>query len=163
MGKEKDYIEELWTLALASRLRRLLNRFLADGEKVYRNLGLDFKVKWFPVLHLLVNHSPMILTDIAAALGMAHPSIIEVTDDMIKRGLLISQKSRSDRRKREFRLSKKGGRMCDKLKPVWIAFRRAGDEITNEFDNNFMESIKKMEMAMDRQSMYERIMVHIKR
>ena len=30
-----DYINELGSLALASRLKRLLNRMHADGEKVY--------------------------------------------------------------------------------------------------------------------------------
>jgi DNA-binding MarR family transcriptional regulator len=135
---------------------------LADGEKVYRSLNLDFKVAWFPVLHLLANHdAPMTLTQVAGALGLAHPSVIEVTEDMTRKRLIVSKRSQSDKRQRLLSLTSSGKRICSGLEPLWEAFKRAGEEITLEDDNNFLESIKKMERAMERRSFYERIITQL--
>jgi DNA-binding MarR family transcriptional regulator len=153
-----DYIGELGPLALASRLRRLLHTLTSDGEKVYQSLNIKFKIKWFPVLHLLANHAPLSLMRVAEALGMAHPSAIEVIDDLTKEGLILSQRSKSDRRQRDLSLSTKGKRVYDLLQPVWEAFEKAGREATTECGNDFLESIEKMERALNDRSMYERIM-----
>ncbi|UCD95074.1 MAG: MarR family transcriptional regulator [Candidatus Zixiibacteriota bacterium] len=163
MATKPDYIDQLGTLALVSRLRRLLNRMLAEGEKVYKSLDIDFVVSWFPIFHLLAYRSPLMLTDIAKALGMAHPSVIEVTDEMIRRGFIKSRKSEDDRRCRHLSLTPKGKKTISKLEPVWEAFRQAGEEINKESGNNFLEAIKKLELAMERRSMYERITIRLKK
>ena len=156
-----DYFDQLGTLALASRLRRLLNRLLGDGEKVYRSQKIDFAISWFPIFHILANRSPLTLTEIANALGMAHPSVIEVTDEMIKKGFVGSRRSREDRRRRNLFLTKKGEKTVARLEPIWKAFKQAGDEICGESGNNFLESIMKMEQALDRRSMHERIIARL--
>ena len=153
-----DYINELGALALASRLKRLLNRMHADGEKVYRDLSIDFKTKWFPVLHLLADHSPMTLMQIADALRQAHPSVIEVVDELVSKGLVSQQRSAADRRRRELSISVKGRRLCGRLAPVWEAFREAGDEVNVAHRNNVLAAITKMEQAIDAESLYDRIM-----
>jgi DNA-binding MarR family transcriptional regulator len=152
-----DYFDQLGTLALASRLRRLLNRLHGEGEKVYRSQNIDFAISWFPIFHILANRSPLTLTEIANALGMAHPSVIEVTDEMINKGYVGSKRSREDRRRRLLFLTRKGEKTVARLEPVWEAFKQAGDEICVESGNNFLESIVKLEQALDRLSMYERI------
>jgi DNA-binding MarR family transcriptional regulator len=153
-----DYIDELGSLALASRLKRLLNRMHADGEKVYRDLNIDFKTKWFPVLHLLANRSPMTLMQIADTLKQAHPSVIEVVDELIKKGLVSQQRSAADRRRRELSITPRGKRMCEKLAPVWAAFREAGEEVNVANKNNVLAAITKIERAIDSESLYDRIM-----
>jgi DNA-binding MarR family transcriptional regulator len=153
-----DYIDELGSLALASRLKRLLNRMHADGEKVYRDLNIDFKTKWFPVLHILSKRSPLTLMQIADALKQAHPSVIEVVDELVKRSLVSQQRSTADRRRRELSITSKGKRMCEKLAPVWEAFREAGEEVNVANKNNVLAAITKMERAIDNESLYDRIM-----
>ena len=158
-----DYFDQIGTLALASRLRRLLNRLLGEGEMVYRSQEIDFAISWFPIFHILAYRSPLTLTEIASALGMAHPSVIEVTDEMIKKGFVGSRRSREDRRRRNLSLTKKGEKAVARLEPIWEAFRQAGDEICAESRNDFWKSIRKMERALDRRSMYERITERLKK
>lgn len=152
-----DYFDQIGVLGIASRLRRLLKRLLSDGEKVYRSRKIDFAISWFPVFHILAYRSPLTLTKIADALGMAHPSVIEVTDEMIKKGFVGSRKGREDRRRRHLFLTKKGEKAVARLEPIWEAFRQAADEACRESGNDFWESIRKMEQALDKRSMYERI------
>jgi len=156
-----DYLDQLGALALASRIRRLLGRLLADGEKVYRSRNIDFAVSWFPIFHILGRRSPLTITEIAGALGMAHPSVIEVTDEMTRKGFVRSRKSREDKRRRLLTLTVKGEKAVARLEPIWEAFKRAGDEICAESNNDFMGSIAGLEQALDRLSMYERISEHL--
>jgi DNA-binding MarR family transcriptional regulator len=92
---------------------------------------------------------------------MAHPSVIEVTDEMIKSRFVGSKRSREDRRRRLLFLTKKGEKTVARLEPIWEAFKQAGDEICAESGNNFLESIRIMENALDRLSMYERIIARL--
>ncbi|UCC44139.1 MAG: winged helix-turn-helix transcriptional regulator [Candidatus Zixiibacteriota bacterium] len=153
----EDYIEQLGALALASRQRRLIDRLTVDGVRVYRNLGFDFEVRWFTIFHLLGTRSSMTVTEIAHVLRLAHPSVIETTDEMVRRGVLVSQRDDADRRRRNLTLSRKGQALARKLEPVWEAFRQAAEEIFSEAGCDFLEAIKKMETALDSKGLYERI------
>jgi len=155
---KNDYLVELKGVALASRLRRLLNQLHVDGERVYRELGLDFKPKWFPALHLLSQMSPLSMTEISRQMCMSHPSSIEIVNELIRAGLVKSRKSNLDGRYRELSLTNKGEQICEELRPVWDAFRVAGEEANVENGNNFLEALGKLESALEGLSMYERIM-----
>ena len=152
-----DYLNQLGAMALASRLRRLLNRLLSDGEKVYRSRKIDFNISWFPIFHILADNSEMTLTEISRALGMAHPSVIEVTDEMARKGYVGSRKGVKDKRRRYLYLTEKGKRVVLKLEPIWEAFREAGEEACEEAGNDFLGSLGKFEQAIDRLPMFDRI------
>lgn len=156
-----DYIADLGGQALASRLRRLLHYLQRDGEQVYRNLNLDFKPKWFPFLHLLLNRSSLTLTEIAQLLSMAHPSSIEAVDELISEGLVDSRRSERDGRRRKISLTGKGKRLCKKLLPVWDAFGVAGEEAVREGGKDLMKAIAGFERSLLNRSMYERIMAEL--
>lgn len=80
---------------------------------------------------------------------------------MIRKGFVGSQKSREDRRRRHLFLTRKGEKTIARLEPIWEAFKQAGDEICGESGNNFLESIRKLEQALDRRSMYDRIIARL--
>ena len=48
-----DLISDLGALALGSRLKRLSDRMMKSVSEIYRNSGLDFESKWFPLFYLL--------------------------------------------------------------------------------------------------------------
>jgi DNA-binding MarR family transcriptional regulator len=153
-----DFLIELGDLALASRLRRLLFRLHRDGVRVYEDLGVEFKPKWFPVFHLVALRPRIGMSDIAGTLHMTHPSVIEIVNDLVRHGQLETRQSREDRRRWELRLTAKGRRTRKRLEPVWRAFAAAGGEVASEGNNRFLASIEKVERALDRCSLHERIL-----
>ena len=54
-----DLIKQLGPMALGSRLKRLTVRMNKDVSRVYRELGLDFEARWFPVAYLLSRRQPL--------------------------------------------------------------------------------------------------------
>jgi DNA-binding MarR family transcriptional regulator len=156
-----DYISELGALALASRLRRLLQRLHTDGERVYQTLNIDFKPKWFPALHLLLDRSSLTLTEMSRLMCISHPSMIETVDELVSAGLVKSRKSDLDGRIRELSLTTKGQRLCIKLQPVWDSFYIAAKAANEEVGNNFLEAVERLERSLDRLSLYDRIMAQL--
>jgi len=152
-----DHVSELGALALATRIRRLLELLLRDGKHVYQAAGVDFEVRWFAVFHLLTQRSPLSVTEIAKALGQRHPTVIQVIEELIERGLLRSFPDNADGRRRQIGLTAEGRRLARRLQPIWRAFEEAGREITTEDGNDFMASLTKLEIAIGRESMFERI------
>jgi DNA-binding MarR family transcriptional regulator len=160
---DSDYLAELSALGLASRLRRLLQRLLMNGEQVYRSQNLDFKLKWFPVFHLLSNRSHLTVTKIARLLSISHPSVIETVGELVSVGLVSSQRRNTDRRCQELLLTDKGEQLLSELLPVWDAFRAAGEEVNREGENDFLGAVGELERALHRRSMYDRIMAKLRK
>ena len=152
-----DYIYELGPLALASRLRRLLDKLQRDGRRAYKDLGLDFEVRWFSVFHFLISVSEASITQISQSLNLRHPTVIQVINEMMQNGLLKSAHDKSDRRRRQVSLTSKGRKLAMLLKPVWLAFDEAGQELATELGNDFIASLNKLESAIRRETPYARI------
>jgi len=154
---DKDHISESGALGLASRIRRLLERLLRDGKRVYQMAGMEFEVRWFAVFHLLTRRSPLSITEIADALGQRHPTVIQMVEEMIQRGLVRSARDVADGRRRQIGLTAEGRKVARRLQPIWHAFDEAGRELLSEGGNNFLASLEKVESAIGRRSMLERI------
>ena len=157
-----DYIKNLDSLALASRLRRVLDEIQRQGKRVYSELGLDFEIRWFSIFHFLANNSESTITGIAHSLNLQHPSVIQVVNEMIEQGLLQSKSDSRDRRRRQVSLTPKGRGLLRKLQPIWKAFEDAGREIVIELDNDLIGAIDKFESALTRLSLYDRILIKLK-
>lgn len=153
-----DHYVKLGALAIASRLRRLLYILQAEGARVYQDLNLDFRPKWFPVYHYVASHPGTSTTGVAVALGMAHPSVVTTVEELTSHGLVTMRVNKRDRRFRELRLSSKGQRILTELEPVWRAFADAGAELTTEGNNDFIGALSLLEAALERRSTYDRIM-----
>ena len=77
-----DIINQLGIIAISSRLKRLSDSLLKDAAKIYKKYDADFMMKWYPVLIYLSLKSPLSLAEIASALSYAHPSVIELINEM---------------------------------------------------------------------------------
>ncbi len=157
-----DYIKNLDSLALASRLRRILDEIQRQGRRVYSELGIDFEIRWFSVFHFLANNPESTITAITRSLNLQHPSVIQAVNEMIRQGLLQSRTDSRDRRCRQVSLTAKGNRLFRRLETVWKSFEDAGREINAELDNDLIGAIAKFETALARRSLYDRILTKLK-
>ena len=162
-GLYMDLIKQLGSLALASRLRRLSDRLMRDGIRIYREEGLAFEPRWFAVFYLLSQKSPLSVTEIAHQLRVTHPAVNQVAGILEKEGLLVSRKDRSDERKRLLSLSPSGKAMLNRLKPVWSDFKLSADELLAESGVDLLKALDRIENSLDHAETYERIKTQIKK
>jgi DNA-binding MarR family transcriptional regulator/N-acetylglutamate synthase-like GNAT family acetyltransferase len=151
------YLQELGTLALASRLKMLSEKMMADGIRIYKESGLDFEPRCFPVTYYLKTHGASPLTTIAKELNQSHPAIVQVVRIMEKKGLVIRIKDEKDNRINRVGLSAKGLELLASLEPVWEDIHNAARSLLNEHAPNFGNDLERIENAFIETSNYTRI------
>jgi GNAT superfamily N-acetyltransferase/DNA-binding MarR family transcriptional regulator len=151
-----DQLKSLGALALGSRFRRLSDRLMQDGILIYRDSGLNFEPKWFPVYIYLKERGPTAVMDIARGLGITHPSVNQTAKEMMSAGLIAAYKDTSDKRKRVLALTTVGKARLSELEPAWSRIGDALQELVDETQADFLGYISTIESALDRKSFYQR-------
>ncbi|MFT5014449.1 MAG: DNA-binding MarR family transcriptional regulator [Patiriisocius sp.] len=151
-----DLLRQLGPLALGSRLKRLSDRLMQDGIKVYRQCELDFEPKWFPVFYYLSDRGPSSVTDIARGIGITHPSVNQIAKEMIIRGYVAAYKDPKDKRRRVLALSASAKANRESLSQTWQVINDALSELIDETGVDFLTHIETLERALANQSFLER-------
>ena len=152
-----DFMAEMAELALASRLRRLSDVYWQAVTTMYRQSGLDFDVRWATIFVLIARQGPVAVMEIAERLGITHPAVIQVINELEKYELIISTKSERDGRKRLLTLSEKGQDMVPKLQPLWDAFIAVNRQMLTSQTHNLLISLQEMENQLTERSFFDRV------
>ena len=158
MTQRQDIFSELGELALASRLRRLSETMMAEGEELYHDLGISFRPRWFPAFYALSKRSPLAVGELAVALGVSHTAVAKIADEMLSAGFIrVASDGRGDRRRRLYALSPAGKRALRRLKPIWREIGRAVSEILAEAEGDLLSGIGRFEKAFARRPVADRV------
>ncbi|MBV8326772.1 MarR family winged helix-turn-helix transcriptional regulator [Chryseobacterium sp.] len=150
-----NVINEAGILAISTRLHRLSEQLRKDGAMIYKAFGIDFELKWFPVIFTIYKKEVASVVEIANEIGYTHPSTITLLKELEKLELIQWEKDRQDERKRLFKLTSKGNELIDKMKPVWeLMSQILGDIADNK--NNLLTAIDEAEEKLAGQSFYQR-------
>ncbi|HKI73151.1 MAG TPA: bifunctional helix-turn-helix transcriptional regulator/GNAT family N-acetyltransferase [Pseudomonadales bacterium] len=155
---DMDLMRDLGALALGSRLKRLSDRLTQDGIRVYRDSGLDFQPRWFPVFYYLSRTGPSAVTDIAKGLGVTHPSVNQVAREMLTAGVIAAYKDTRDKRKRVLALTKAGKAQLPALEAVWKDIRGALQELLDETQVDFLGYLEAIERGLATRDFRQRFM-----
>ena len=153
--KNKPLIEELGELALSTRLMRLAEWTRKDVTKIYKEYGISFESKWFPVLYILSRKAPLSVVELAEELGYAHPSVIALVKEMEKQKLIRSIPNKTDGRKRMLALTPKALEWEKKMQPLWDRMRLVAAQIYNN-GSSTLRAIEDVEKALNESSFYDR-------
>lgn len=152
-----DFIEELGTLALGTRIKNLSELLMRDVSRIYKDQDVDFKPRWFTLFQLIIRKTEISVTEIAKELKQTHPAVVQVVNSLEKKRLVTTRKDKTDQRKRLVRLTKKGKKLAEDLNPVWEAVQQAAQEILTESEPDLLSNIAKVEKALKQKSTYQRI------
>ncbi|NML21442.1 winged helix-turn-helix transcriptional regulator [Pseudoflavitalea sp. G-6-1-2] len=150
-----NIINQAGILAISTRLQRLSEQLRKDGTLIYKENGIEFEPKWFPVIYVLHNKPLLGVVEIANEIGYTHPSTITLLKELEKEKLIRSKKDKTDERKRLIQLTEKGSQLVSEMEPVWNIMIKALTEITDT-TNNLMQAIEEVEAALRKKGFAER-------
>jgi len=142
---EKDFALELGYLGFTMRLKRLSDALMHDGKRMYKQLGTDIESNWYVIFRLLKAEGELSVMEIADQIRLAHPSVISLTNKMIKAGYLSSVQCSEDSRKRLLSLTEKALNKLPQFEEIW----RAGEKSIIEVLEG-TEMIKDLEIVEKR-------------
>ena len=154
---------ELGELAMASRLRRLSDLYWQGVTAIYRESGIDFEVKWATVFLLIARRGPVAITEIADQLGITHPAVIQIVNELVQHDLITSAKSDIDSRKRLLTLSPAGAAMIPKMQPSWDAFSAVIRQIFEGQTHNLLLALEETEAKLAEKSFASRTRDELRR
>jgi len=158
MSDPHDYSRSFGGAALGARLRRASERLDRDGARVYAAQGIRFEQRWYGILRQLVEHGrPMAVGEIATILRITHASVSEASRSMEKAGFIASSAAAEDGRRRLLHLTESGQALAVRLTPLWEAFNTAAQDLNDEA-GDLVRLLDRLDDALDRQSMFDRIM-----
>lgn len=157
-----DLMAQLGPLAFGSRLRRLSDLISKQASAVYESFGIDFDPKWFTLFYLLSRKSPLGVTEIADELGFSHPAIIQLARELELAGLISSEKSEKDSRKRLLSLSEKGRDLLPELEKIWQAIDELNTKLINKQRHNLIFAMEEMEESLAEEHYLSRFKTYFK-
>ena len=155
-----NIIDDSGVLAIATRLMRLSEQLRRDGALVYKEAGIDFEPKWFPVIYVLYYKNSLSVVELAAEIGYTHPSTISLLKELEKQKLVKGQKDKTDQRKRIITLTQQGRELVARMEPVWHTFRQAFAGLLDT-PNNLMQAVIEVEANFREKSLFQRALGYL--
>lgn len=151
-----DYLEELGGLALGSRLRRLSDRISQEVASIYAAQNIEFDPRWFPIFHLLASKKEASIVEIAKAIGVTHPAVNQIAQELLSGGMIVAESDAKDKRKRILSLSKRGQKLHRELTESWRIIRMSVSETIEESGHDLIPALEALESSLDKKSLLSR-------
>ncbi|WP_298502266.1 winged helix DNA-binding protein [uncultured Maribacter sp.] len=152
--------EQFGRLVGASAFRRISEKLYAEGDRVYKESGIDFKTVWSPVYHALAcAEDKLTINDIALQVGFTHITVKNVLKELKERELVHVVINPDDGRSKLVGLSDKGITLLEELKPVWKEYSKALDSIYNNKHLEVMELFDSIELEIDKMPIIDRMRI----
>jgi DNA-binding MarR family transcriptional regulator len=152
-----DFIHSQGLIFLPHVLRRLANRFVEACDVVFPDYGIKVPPRLVSTVHLLHEHGPRSVTDIAATIGQSHPFVIKAVKQLAAAGIVGSRSDPKDGRRTIVRLTPKGREQARRLLDVRPAFEAAYRRLMREADADIFDSLWRMEKALSATPFADRI------
>jgi DNA-binding MarR family transcriptional regulator len=146
------------TRGLGTLLRHLLDLLDGDLDRVYAEIGLDYRPRYTPVIRILSEAGPSPIHDVARAAGITHSAASQTVAQMAARGLVQVQPGQ-DLRRRIVRLSPKGEQMLPALHRQWSRAAAAVAALDAELPVPLTAAVTAAIKALERVPFKERMRV----
>lgn len=142
--------EVLGYLAGVTRFRRISEKLYLDGDKIYKEAGIQFKASWFPVYYVLaLAESPMTVLQIAEQIDFSHVTVKNVLRELETAELVSIEINPADKRSKLVSLSLKGQKLIYRLKPLWISFSTALKKVFQAGHPDFMNILNRIDRLIE--------------
>ena len=148
---------------LGTLLRHLLELLDGDLERIYRDLGFDYRPRFTPVVRALMEREPRSIREIADHSGLTHSAVSQTVAGMKRAGLVSLVKDRADARARLARLTPHGRALLPRLQQQWAATNAAADGLDAELSHSLRATVAEAIAALERKPFRKRIEKRMKR
>ncbi len=156
-----DYLKELGSLALASRMKRVVDSLRQEVKTIYASNQVNFDVSLMPLMKLVDHKGSVEVNEASTLLGISQPAITQFCNKLVRRGLVQLKLADGDHRKRKISLTRKGREELKKLNTIWKSMSTVLDDILTKSDHNLIEALGSMETEMQQIPYNQRVEKHL--
>lgn len=153
---DNDLVKQLGYANLDTRLKRISDKMSHSLRAMYRDLDMDTEPNWYLVLWIVNNQPNVSVMEIAKRLKFTHQSVMTMTNKMINKGYLKSEKDFIDKRRTIFKLTQKAEDSLPLFTQIWEIGKKVTLELLNE-NTEIMKHLEQLEINLEKASFGERI------
>ncbi|QRM90069.1 GNAT family N-acetyltransferase [Lacinutrix sp. WUR7] len=157
-----DALQGFGELAIGSRLKRISEFMMKETQLVYNHFNIDFDPYLFPTFKIIVNKKGVTNTEINESLNISQPAVTQALNKLSKKGLIAVSNSKTDKRKKNIQLSKKGENFLIQIIPIWNGIDSIIKEFTMHSSSSLIEHLNKLESKLNAQPLSQLIIDKIK-
>ncbi|WP_452232130.1 bifunctional helix-turn-helix transcriptional regulator/GNAT family N-acetyltransferase [Lacinutrix sp. MEBiC02595] len=152
-----DALQGFGELGIGSRLKRISESMMKETKLVYTYFNLDFDPYLFPVFKIITNKKEVTTTEINDSLNISQPAITQSINKLLKKELITVTASKTDKRKKNIQLSKKGEQFLIEVHPIWNAIDLVIKDFTTDASTSLIEHLNRLESKLNTQCMSQLI------
>ncbi|WP_452231233.1 bifunctional helix-turn-helix transcriptional regulator/GNAT family N-acetyltransferase [Lacinutrix sp. MEBiC02404] len=152
-----DALQGFGELGIGSRLKRISESMMKETQLVYTYFNLDFDPYLFPVFKIITNKKEVTTTEINDSLNISQPAITQSINKLLKKELITVTASKTDKRKKNIQLSKKGEQFLIEVHPIWNAIDLVIKDFTTDASTSLIEHLNRLESKLNTQCMSQLI------
>lgn len=147
---------DLQHATLGTLLRALLDQLDPAVEQAYRDLQLDYRPRYTPVLRTLMAQGPCRIKDLAHACGLSHSALSQTVAAMVRDGWLHATTG-EDSRERILHLSPRALQALPTLQAQWQATARAARSLDADLGQPLQQVLRQALQALEQRTFAQRL------
>jgi DNA-binding MarR family transcriptional regulator len=152
-----DIVRTLGFLTLGTRMKRIGERLQAETQRIIDANRLSVPASQFPFLSAIDRLGPLTVGELADAIGITQPGATRTLAQLTDAGVLTSEPSPEDQRRRIIRLSEEGQRIVDVAKQsAWPQVEAAVRNLCERLDGPLLDQLAAIEDGLEAQPLYQR-------
>jgi DNA-binding MarR family transcriptional regulator/N-acetylglutamate synthase-like GNAT family acetyltransferase len=153
-----DYIKELKGLALASRMKRIVESLNSDMREIYLVRQINFEPLLMPVMKLLQQKGELTINEIADHLKLSQPAVTQFCSILQSKKYIDVKTDQLDKRKRIVGISEQGHKIAQELIPVWNAVDSSVNTMMSASKHNLLKSLEDFESEYNSKTLKARVL-----
>jgi len=132
-------------LMLGTRLKKIGENLTSQVGKICKDYKVDVETRWIPVISALYNKGELSVQSLADYLVITHPAVVQLTNQLLEKGFIKTEKFIADKRVTIISITKKGREKFELLKPVLNEIEASINFLVSETGYDVMDVISKLE------------------
>jgi len=150
------------SLLLGTRLKKIGENLTSQVGKICKDHKLDIETRWIPAISVLYEKGELSVQSLADNLGITHPAVVQLTNQLLQKGFVKTEKLTADKRVTIISITGNGREKFELLKPVLNEIESSINSLLSETGYDMMDVISKMEESISLGKLIENISEKIK-
>ncbi len=112
---ELDYPD---ALLVGARFKKIGESLNSQIRKICKKYNIDIETRWIPLLSILYEKDGINVQYLAAKLGISHPAVVQLTNQLLKNDLIETKKLDADKRFTIINITKNGIEKFESVKQM---------------------------------------------
>jgi len=135
-------------LLLGSRLKKIADNLNTQVGIICRDYKTDIESRWIPAISALYEKGDLSVQSLADYLGITHPAVVQLTNQLLQKGFIKTEKLTADKRVTIIQLTQAGREKFELIETLLDDIESSINSLLGETGYDMMDILSKLEDSL---------------